>query len=567
MKPNDIGNRRYSLRKLSVGLASVMLGISFVASANTAQADETNSSDKTPAVVETNEKPAATDQTVEDENEQSPLVPIETSRGQTPDPKAAIPNWENYANAYSSQDASKFKVDWETAPDTLKTGNTTGKIKITGENYDESTNTAKETTKTVAVPVTVYNSDQDYLIDEGNISDPSTKNSDQLVKNILKIYDIVNKKIVRTDSFTGYANSSADSEYGYDLKNILEQLGYQEVTETPYQNGSELGAFQEFTDHDQYFTVFVQPKFVAEGDQDYQTVPKLKDNLDAYTYLDWKHEVDPAEFIGNIAFLPAGTKVEWNVKPQFDLSKADEGNYNNVCPINHPSIKVTVPGQDQPYVLGGTEDSILNSLSLPMDAEDATVKGNLETVAGQDIAAKDALGQLGTNITPDQVDQIQWTIKPNFAQPGYTYGQVKLPDGTFQYVLIHVLPQQSQTDDPIVEPVLPPYVPTTPPDDHPVTPVSPNEKPKPIDPEKPEVVVPKNKKHKRTGQITKTQKLTKAAGVQTASTTKTTAAVAAQSENELPQTGNKAAAAALAGLAAIAGALALGMFDLLKKRN
>ncbi len=302
----------------------------------------------------------------------------------------------------------------------------------------------------------VYEKDSDYIIDNGNISNESAKN-DKVVTNTVKFYDVVNNKIIRTDRFEGYANSGADSDYAYGLSNVLDKLGYKKMDEPPYENGASESAYTNFSDQDQYFTIFVEPKYVDETD-DYKTVPKLKEPGDSTSYLAWGKDVDPVWFIGNINFLPQGTKVEWQEKPEFDFSMTNDGTdsyYNNPVVLNTPTIKVTVPGHAEPYILDISE---VCSLMLPegTGSEYVAAKGNVETVARHKISAKKVIDFTGNGnqLTADQFGKINWLVQPDTTKVGYTYGivSVELPDGqeSNRYVLVHVLPKQTETGNPTV---------------------------------------------------------------------------------------------------------------------
>lgn len=399
----------------------------------------------------------------DEETQQAPLVPVEVTKGGVPDVKSTIPDYENYATSMSD-DVDKFKVEWEKTPDTSKVGKTTGIVKISGvRNQTTQQNNEESYTTSVTVPVNVYEKDSDYIIDNGNISNEADKN-DKVVTNTVKFYDVVNHKIIRTDRFEGYANSGADSDYAYGLSNVLDKLGYKKMDEPPYENGASESAYTNFSDQDQYFTIFVEPKYVDETD-DYNTVPKLKEPGDSTSYLAWDKDVDPVWFIGNINFLPQGTKVEWQEKPEFDFSMTNDGTesyYNNPVVLNTPTIKVTVPGHAKPYILDISE---VCSLMLPegTGSEYVAAKGNVETVAGHKISAKrviDFTGN-GNQFTPDQFGKINWLVQPDTTKAGYTYGivSVELPDGqeSNRYVLVHVLPKQTETGDPAETPELPAY--------------------------------------------------------------------------------------------------------------
>lgn len=312
-------NSANKLQKIGLGL---VCGFALtLVSINTAQASD-NDANTVNTSASVNGNNISTDNKVtlsnnsetnaDEETQQAPLVPVEVTKGGVPDVKSTIPDYENYATSMSD-DGDKFKVEWEKTPDTSKVGKTTGVVKISGvrDQYNEATRQDNEesyTTK-VTVPVNVYEKDSDYIIDNGNISNEADKN-DKVVTNTVKFYDVVNKKILRTDSFEGYANSGADSDYAYGLSNVLDKLGYKKMDEPPYQNGASESAYTNFSDQDQYFTIFVEPKYVGETD-DYKTAPELKEPGDSTSYLAWDKDVDPVWFIGNINFLPQGTKVEW----------------------------------------------------------------------------------------------------------------------------------------------------------------------------------------------------------------------------------------------------------------
>ncbi|MBD5090267.1 MAG: YSIRK-type signal peptide-containing protein, partial [Lactobacillus sp.] len=74
-------------------------------------------------------------------------------------------------------------------------------------------------------------------------------------------------------------------------------------------------------------------------------------NADGNSSIDNVNETpDPANYIGNLGTLPEGTKIEWNVAPTYDYTKDEDGNYTNPEPMTSPSIKVTIPGKD-PIIL------------------------------------------------------------------------------------------------------------------------------------------------------------------------------------------------------------------------
>lgn len=136
--------------------------------------------------------------------------------------------------------------------------------------------------------------------------------------------------------------------------------------------------------------------------------------------------------------------------------------YNNPVVLNTPTIKVTVPGHAEPYILDISE---VCSLMLPegTGSEYVAEKGNVETVARHKISAKKVIDFTGNGnqLTADQFGKINWLVQPDTTKVGYTYGivSVELPDGqeSNRYVLVHVLPKQTETGDPAETPELPAY--------------------------------------------------------------------------------------------------------------
>lgn len=481
---------RYAIRKLSVGVASILTGTTFALHSDIVHADEaSNPSETTSEVVSTpteteGDASAETSTNTEENNDpveqpiadtenngpsedqsgnpspvedvnRYPLAPVEATKGQIPDAKSAIPNWNNYSNGLSTDNADGFKVEWETLPDTSKLGNTTGKIKITTieSDFDDVANMPiqKTNTKTVEVPITVYDKDSDYIVNDGMI-DNSGEPSDTIVKNTIKLVDATNNKIIRTDVIEGYANSYAEVT-GFDQ--IIQCLGYRRSYKEEYQNGSDASDAGTFTDTDQYFTIYLEPKefYNEEGKTiDPTTTPVLGQSMYADIYLDYSKPVDPAWFIDNINLLPEGTKVEWSEAPKFEVSTDDSETKELV---NNPSIKVTLPNAST-FTFGGSEDSPLNYMIIyPQSEFDPTIDGAIKVVQGQNLSAQDALTYLGGDNTSNE--KPKWNIKPDTTKAGYTWAKLDLQDitSTKPLVLIRVEPRQTETGDSLTSEELP----------------------------------------------------------------------------------------------------------------
>lgn len=609
MKYKGEHNRNYSLRKLSVGLASVMIGTTFVLQSQTAKASESDNHYESISEVVTNnnvngsnhkidvnnslttsnaispkiDTPDDAPSSVEEDN--NPLVPVEVAKGQTPDAKSAIPDWNYYSNALSPDDPSNLKVEWDKVPDTSKVGQTTGKIKITGSDQDYETGQSKDISKVVDVPVTIFDSTNDYLNDYGNVSS-SSESTDNVVKNTIKYYDVINKKIIRTDRLRGYENSQT-SEYPYNIETALGNLGYDRVHDTPYANGADWNNLGNFSDHDQYFTIFVKPKDLSSiddtHDTNYDTTPKLKP-LESDTRLAWDKDVDPAWFVDNLGYLPKGTKIEWETKPEFDFKinhdkdYPDDDNFENPMATNKPSIKVTIPGQD-PVILN-LEDQIGNpTLALGLGPDYFTIKGDIKVEQGSSLNAADAIDYTGNkvNLNKNEFKNITWSVMPNFSRVGYSYGHLnaELADGglVVANVLVNVIPKQNKetnTGDVVVDEKNKNEIIDTPTknDPEPVTEEQTDQKTNEQKSDQEPVEVKKDKKViKTTDQILHSRRVSKKKAIYI--TNENLDSPKKQSKPCLPQTGESKTsyATTFLGLASILGALTAGIFTVLKKNK
>lgn len=144
---------------------------------------------------------------------------------------------------------------------------------------------------------------------------------------------------MRTDCFNGDANSMGnghDDHTGSEMMRFLSfQAGFVSTSLTEY--GADFDHILRFGDHDQYFTVFLDPTnfYNDKGEQvDETKVPYLRSEYVAWGPILFEENashdgfygdaINSALYIANIGFLPEDTKVEWEVQPAFDISKDEK---------------------------------------------------------------------------------------------------------------------------------------------------------------------------------------------------------------------------------------------------
>lgn len=494
---------RYGLRKLSLGVASVVLGttITIVGSNITANAD-TNDQENTAVSVDNNETPApaineqtpadSQTNTTTDPSQDGPsantpegpsnptvgpdgtplgpdgnpinqekqinVVPIQTSVGVVSDAKQAIANWSNTANNLSRNDTSMFTVSWATAPNVENVGTVTGELKVTyaGNEYNEETGQFNAVTKTV--PVTIYVTGKDETIN--NESDVT---GEDLVTNTVQYVNKKTGQIIRTDKYTGEKDSStaswenkpiseADLEQtfrfaGYELyQNSQEGYEGKDDVHDSYDTSTTFSDVLQFGETNQYFTIYLTPISSDHGGQtsdEKDVVPVLRDTV-ADFYLDFVKELpNPRIFIANLNQLPADTKVEWKVKPEYDLTQQD-GTYLNPVPTNTSIISVTYNGKT--IDLGEEDHDTLFMLS--MSSEYPSINGNVQELLNGELPSFEEVVIPAQNKDDFPYNSFYWVVKLDLSHIGVTYGEVASPNypAISMFVMIDVRALESKTE-------------------------------------------------------------------------------------------------------------------------
>lgn len=529
-------------------MASVALGTTFIlANSTIAHADDANpnqgSSDNSAIVTngDTNQGPAVNlpasqsdddsdhtgEPSVPEENLDPAIVPISTVVGQEPAADSAI------TPTSEMQRETDYQASWKQAPDVSKVGATTGIVNVQYTD-DEDQPVSKDFT----VPVNVFAKESDYATIYG---DPASIPASDRVQLVIRFYDLATKKVVETDIIymkrgdDGQQNAASDTiqnleeNYAhYGEPGLAGRLGYEMV------DSGGLNSL-DYTSNN-VVTVLVKPS--QDAQKPYITNMNVDDQYLRYDIENGN--LDPAIFIGNIGTLPAGTTVKWLVAPKWDLTKDDEGAYQNPYPINKDdiAIEVDIPGQ-APVTLKGQELSDACRISAFADYV-PVLKSSLTTYVGETPDVQSAV----VKYTPDDPDSpatFTWTVKPNVTRPGYSYAWLGFNGSQWFPVLVHVLAKPAPQPDPVQ--------PTDPTD--PVQPTDPTTPTQPSQPEVPAQPVAGRSVSQPQGQPQLANQSVQVSHQQAAPA------------QQLPQTGNDHAAGALAGLGLVS---LLGMFGLKKRK-
>ncbi|WP_281828336.1 MULTISPECIES: YSIRK-type signal peptide-containing protein [Lactobacillus] len=186
LKLNQEAERRsrFSIRKLSIGATSVMIGCflylggnSAVASADEAPADqvvqqesnndqaqEENPSEQTPDQAVSPTDDSQQEEATPSESEQETkgeILPQTTVEGETPNLDIKGLWNQQYQEELQNKniyiepdDSSSYNIAWDQAPDVSKEGKTTGKAKVSYRDYDDAGNEVEKSFD-IDVPVTV----------------------------------------------------------------------------------------------------------------------------------------------------------------------------------------------------------------------------------------------------------------------------------------------------------------------------------------------------------------------------------------------------------------------------
>lgn len=454
---------RYGLRKLSWGLASVMLGatITFIGTNPTAHAAESGNPAEAPtqtaalsmtgsssaSVGETKEgtvessvssqhvlgQAATPDESKpgEDSGQQIQVAPIQTTVGVVPDAKAAIPNW-NY-------DQGITDAVWDQQPDVSRPGQTTGRVRLTFDpNYGYETPSR-------LMNVSVYVTARDETIDYQETGVPV----DDMVSNYVQYVDEKTGKILRVEKYTGAKETSTnewpkpiDSDY---VRQAFHYAGYDLVNDsnTTFNDALTLG------NSDQYFTLYLTPVTDGQTGSGQEVEPFIRNDVQGL-YLDFtdpNNLPNPVVFIANWNQLPKGSKAIWKVKPSFDLAKDEYGNYVNYYPITpYPVIEVSYGGKTKDFSYADTPLSSM--IMLPMGSEYPVVNGNVTVpVNGELPPIEKVITYTDPAVAP--YSSYYWVVKPNLSHVGVTYGALCSDQNlNTLYVMVQVVPAPVNPDQP-----------------------------------------------------------------------------------------------------------------------
>ncbi|WP_251716561.1 YSIRK-type signal peptide-containing protein [Lactobacillus agrestimuris] len=464
---------RFAIRKLSIGAVSVLISTSIYLGlgSNDVLAD-TNSSNDSGEVTNNNSESIETkninvvsasefqnegldnnlaESKVEQQSSNSASnpdqpseqlmtsAPVYTTQGQMP--PLDVNNMftaDQLEEAQIDTNSPKTTATWVQKPDVSKIGNASGTAKLSYEDFnaDPTTNDQGEDVYplkdiTVNVPVLVRKAEQEANQDQ-------VKNSLNIINttdnSLVAHYEWIGAKVKNDDEEEPMPNSDSISE---DITNMLQSLGF-EMDDYSYFPTD----ITEFGTKNKVATIFVKPS---------STAPVITDTPyftygggDTSSINNVTETPDPASYIGNLGTLPAGTKIEWNVAPEYNTQKDEDGNWISEAPTNDPSIKVTLPGKD-PIILKASSDDIplKDIATLP-----AYGNGTLLIKSDNQVKVGDKVGSpldyvtnldqyLKSDHAPEDVqafkDSFKWTVAPNTQQAGYTLGAFTYDNSGISY--------------------------------------------------------------------------------------------------------------------------------------
>ncbi|MBB1063323.1 mucin-binding protein [Limosilactobacillus fastidiosus] len=454
--------QRFAIKKLTVGVASVLVGFTFMglnASVNADTVPSANNGEVTPQAEPNTDKSTA-DSTKQNETTLN-SAPVYTTQGQVPDLDIhSLFTPDQLEQDQIDADGEGTSLTWTQKPDVSKIGNTSGIANLSYPNYDADPTTNDQGDEvyplknvSVNVPVLVRKAEQE-------VKDNQVKNSLDIINStdnsLVAHYEWVGTKAKNDDEEQPILNSDSVSE---DITHMLQSLGF-EMDEGSYFPGD----ITNFGTKNKVATMFVHP---ISADDQTSTDPKPVIADDPYFDHNGNSSIDnvnkipnPANYIGNLGVLPQGTKIEWDVAPEYDYTK-DGDNYANPEPTNDPSIKVTIPGQ-APIILSTTPNGMpLKEIATLPDYGDGTlllnpdnnldlgdsVKAPTYYVTNLDSFITKYLEDSGEEATPDNIANFkksfkcEWTVNPNTQQAGYTFGVFKYNDNVGNLVLFKVNPK------------------------------------------------------------------------------------------------------------------------------
>ena len=381
-------NNHFSIRKLTIGAASVMIGTTlFLGNNNSVAKADTLLSEQSVESTQKTEVSASADKT--DQKDVANVDPLNETENTT---------------STTSSDTSK---DFQDKNTTVVKNNQSVSV-------SDNKNEQKTDSEQVKNTLNIINSENN---------------------NLLSHYDWVGNK-PKNDKESTIANSDSIAE---DITNMIQSLGYEtdEDSEFPWDIIS-------FGETNKTATMFVHPVSQTPAITD---TPYF-DLTGGDSSIDNVNEVpEPASYISNLGVLPIGTKIEWKVVPTYNYDKDEDGNWINSQPTNDPSIMVTLPGKD-PIILDG--ETLKEVASLPAYGNGTLLTNSDNQVQVGDsvqspLSYVTNLDQyLASDYAPDDVqtfkDSFKWTVAPNTQKAGYTIGVFTYNDTDGNMILFKVNP-------------------------------------------------------------------------------------------------------------------------------
>lgn len=425
LRKHNPSQQHFTLKKLTVGVSSVLIGLTFMgmkASADNTQSTPSNEDDNTntnltqsgeslaneqvhvfrngqsnqsgqngqnvPATYKTSpaESPEGPSYGPEDPSQPGPgpsdenlekeakVLPQVAIQGEVPslDPQALVNKaYQQFHNL--SSDPNDWTCTWTKLPDVSSLGETSGTATLSDGEHTLNLN----------IPVKVV---------AGN------KKAANQVRNTLNIIEKDSNKVLYHFTWLGTPSEQTDSEdsqqeglnkYNLQLAKVIKYLGFQDDPE----NGSDLNDLiykcSSFGDHDKTWSAIVVPvdqdayknhKIVVAGSEDTD-----RDTTDLVTSLD---HIDPAAFVYGLGYLPADATVEWGTKPEW---KMDD---DTLSVTNDPTIQVVENGKII-QTLSGNElkDAISLKLYNSIQSLSNTVanKGTLTITQNSNVPSADTV--------------------------------------------------------------------------------------------------------------------------------------------------------------------------------
>lgn len=389
----------YGLRKLSIGLASVLLGVAVLSGPNSAKANSLTNSQQliepaeqtqlapnnpttgqqavlrrdstatmqkedgmnvpkttgtvTDAQIKANANIISNDQSSQTARIQASFqaIPVNTTVGRLPEAKSFVAAPANFAGSWTAS--------WDHQPDVNKVGMAEGMVKVAVSGLGDGGNEALTFTKKARLHV--YVKDTDYALTyvgsgDHSIATPSLAPTDKAAHIYLSYVLLENDghghstaRVLQNQILTGAVGATLNENWpSFEISNILKAQGCQ-LTES----GEEaLANLQQFTATPQYVTIEVAPITQNEmGETVAPAIPWLRTIMPSGLNINPTIGLAPAALVGNASLLPDGTVYSWVQPPVFESADGAL----RLTAHSHPVIKVILPSGST-YLLKDTDE-------------------------------------------------------------------------------------------------------------------------------------------------------------------------------------------------------------------